>query len=51
MKDKGGAASGGGGGGAPTTTTTTKRSKKNKGRLYTLTVGPLSLPKFNAIVA
>ena len=52
MKDKGGGASAGGGGGqAPGAATTTKRSKKNKGKLYTLTITPLPQPKFNAIVS
>lgn len=51
MKHKDG---GGGGGASPRGTaavSTTRRGKKQKGRLYTLTTGPLPQPKFNAIVA
>ena len=55
MKDKGEDSGGGGGGGgqqAPSgAATTTKRSKKNKGRHFTLSIGPLPQPKFNAIVS
>lgn len=51
MKDKGEGSGGGGGQQAPGgAATTTKRSKKNKGRHFTLSIGPLPQPKFNAIV-
>jgi len=43
----GGGAGGGGGGGSGRST----KKKKLKGKLFTLTTGPLPQPKFKAIVA
>jgi hypothetical protein len=42
---------GGGGGGSGSHNNSSKKKKTNKGKLFTLSTGPLPQPKFKAVVA